>query len=96
MKLLSNINDGVLDIRNDLQTGFGSVNKNIANMRKEIRGDLRIGFSGVNKNIDGMRKDMKTGFGSVNKNIANMKRDTSQIPALRNDINSGSRAHRNC
>lgn len=74
VRLLSDINSNVVDMRKDMRTGFN---------------DMKAGFGGVNKNIDGMRKDMRSGFNGVNKGISDMRKDTSQIPALRKDLNSG-------
>jgi acylphosphatase len=81
VRLLSDINSNVVGMHKDMRTGFN---------------DMKAGFGGVNKGIADMGKDMRTGFndmkagfGGVNKGIADMRKDTSQIPALRKDLNSG-------
>lgn len=55
MRLLSDISNGISETRKDMRSGFGGVNKGIADMRKDtsqipaLRKDLNSGFKGTQK-----------------------------------------------
>ena len=73
----------LIELREDMRTGFERVDRAIVSETTSIREDMRAGFDRTDRTIAEVREDMRTGFDRVDRSLV------AETTSIREDMRAG-------